>query len=171
MEAQLAGRQSEGLATAFAHFTHRFTNEKALYIQRIDVGAACGVSELFCIHRVVSLGPAGRRNVRCCVLWDYVTNKRTDLFSNGCIYITRLASAKLSLSKYSPSLGQSLFWTTAPNSASSFYTSLPNSAVRGPQIPHISIILRTGSSVESQGQVQVSICVLSQLPTLLYRLH
>ena len=64
------------------------------------------------------------------------------------VYTTRLASAKHSLSEYSPSLGQSLFWTTAPNSASSFYTSLPNSAVRGPQIPYISIILRTGSSVE-----------------------
>ena len=71
---------------------------------------------------------------------EQLTNKRTDLF---CIYKTRLSSAKHSLSEYSPSLGQFLLWTTAPNSASSFYTSLPNSAVRGPQKPHISIIYTT----------------------------
>ena len=87
------------------------------------------------------------------------------------LYKIRLASTKLCLSEYSPSLDESLFRTRAPNSASSFYTSLPNSVVRGLQKPHISILLRTGSSVESQGQVQVSTCVLSQLPTLLYRLH
>ena len=65
----------------------------------------------------------------------------TDLFSNGCIYETRLASPKLSLSEYSPSLDESFFRTRAPNSASSFYTSLPNSAVRGPLKPHISIMV------------------------------
>ena len=32
-------------------------------VHRIDVGAACGGSELFCIQCVVSLDPAGRRNV------------------------------------------------------------------------------------------------------------
>ena len=66
---------------------------------------------------------------------------------------------QLSLSEYSPSLGESLFRTRAPNSASSFYTSLLNSVVRGLQKPHISILLRTGSSVKSQGQVQVSLPV------------
>ena len=40
-------------------------------VHRIDVGAACGELELFCIQCVVSLGPAGRKNVRCCVLSDY----------------------------------------------------------------------------------------------------
>ena len=43
-----------------------------------------------------------------------------DLFSNYCKYTTRLASAKHSLSEYSPSLGESLFRTRAPNSALSF---------------------------------------------------
>ena len=48
------------------------TDEKALYIHRIDVEAGCGGggSELG-IQCVVLLGPAGRRNVRCCVLSDY----------------------------------------------------------------------------------------------------
>ena len=40
-------------------------------VHRIYVGAACGGLELFCIQCVVSLGPAGRKNVRCCILSDY----------------------------------------------------------------------------------------------------
>ena len=35
------------------------------------MGAARGGLELFCIQCVVSLGPAGRKNVQCCVLSDY----------------------------------------------------------------------------------------------------
>ena len=62
-----AGRTSEGVCSG--HFTHGFTDEKALY-----TGSTWGKlvgSELFCIQCVVSLGPVGRRNVRCSVLSDY----------------------------------------------------------------------------------------------------
>ena len=52
------------------HFTHGFTGEKALYTG-LTWGTASGGLELFCIQCVVSLGPAGRKNVRCCVLSDY----------------------------------------------------------------------------------------------------
>ena len=70
LEAQWAGRQSEGLATAFAPLYSRVYRRKGS-VHRIDVGAACGGLELFCIQCVVSLGPARRKNVRCCVLSDY----------------------------------------------------------------------------------------------------
>ena len=70
MEAQWAGRQSEGLATAFAPL-YSWVYRRKGSVHRIDVGAACGGLELFCIQCVVSLGPAGRKNVRCCVLSDY----------------------------------------------------------------------------------------------------
>ena len=70
LEAQWAGRQSEGLVTAFAlHYLWVYRRKGSVH--RIDVGVAGGGSELFCIQCVVSLGPAGRRNVRCCVLSDY----------------------------------------------------------------------------------------------------
>ena len=70
LEAQWAGRQSEGLVTAFAlHYSWVYRRKGSVH--RIDVGVAGGGSELFCIQCVVSLGPAGRRNVRCCVLSDY----------------------------------------------------------------------------------------------------
>ena len=48
------------------------TDEKVLYIHRIDVEAGCGGggSELG-IQCVVFLGPAGRRNVRCCVFFFF----------------------------------------------------------------------------------------------------
>ena len=65
LEAQWAGRQSEGLVTAAWVYRRKGS------VHRIDVGVAGGGSELFCIQCVVSLGPAGRRNVRCCVLSDY----------------------------------------------------------------------------------------------------
>ena len=69
-EAQWAGRQYEGLVTAFAlHYSWVYRRKGSVH--RIDVGVAGGRSELFCIQCVVSLGPAGRRNVRCCVLSDY----------------------------------------------------------------------------------------------------
>ena len=67
MEAQWAGRQSEGLATAFAPL-YSWVYRRKGSVHRIDVGAACGGLELFCIQCVVSLGPAGRKNVRCCGL-------------------------------------------------------------------------------------------------------
>ena len=65
--AQWAGRQSEGLATAFVPL-YSWVYRRKGFVHRIDVGAACGGLELFCIQCVVSLGPAGRR---CCVLSDY----------------------------------------------------------------------------------------------------
>ena len=68
--AQWAGRQSEGLATAFAPL-YSWVYRRKCSVHSIDVGAACGGLELFCIQCVVSLGPAGRKNVRCCVLSDY----------------------------------------------------------------------------------------------------
>ena len=52
-EAQMAGRQSEGLATAY--FTRGCTDEKAR--QGGSLGGEGG-SQLFCIQCVVSLGPA-----------------------------------------------------------------------------------------------------------------
>ena len=70
MAAQWAGRQSEGLVTAFAPL-YSWVYRRKGSVHRIDVGAACGGLELFCIQRIVSLGPAGRKNVRCCVLSDY----------------------------------------------------------------------------------------------------
>ena len=70
LEAQWAGRQSEGLVTAFTlHYSWVYRLKGSVH--RIDVGVAGGGLELFCIQCVVSLGPAGRRNVRCCVLSDY----------------------------------------------------------------------------------------------------
>ena len=70
LEAQWAGRQSEGLVTAFAlHYSWVYRRKGSVH--KIDVGAACGGLELFCIQCVVSLGPVGRKNVRCCVLSDY----------------------------------------------------------------------------------------------------
>ena len=68
--AQWAWRQSEGLVTAFA-LLYSWVCRRKGSVHRIDVGAACGGLELFCIQCVVSLGPAGRKNVRCCVLSDY----------------------------------------------------------------------------------------------------
>ena len=54
-------------------WNHRFymgLQTKRLCTQDRRGGSWWG-SELFCIQCVVSLGPAGRRNVRCCVLSDY----------------------------------------------------------------------------------------------------
>ena len=70
LKAQWAGRQSEGLVTAFAlHYSWVYRRKGSVH--RIYVEVTGGGSELFCIKCVVSLGPAGRRNVRCCVLSDY----------------------------------------------------------------------------------------------------
>ena len=67
LEAQWAGRQSEGLATAFVPL-YSWVYRRKSSVHRIDVGGSLwGV----CIQCVVSLGPAGRKNVRCCVLSDY----------------------------------------------------------------------------------------------------
>ena len=64
MAAQWAGCQSEGLVTAFAPL-YSWGHRRKGSVHKIDVGAACGGLELFCIQCVVSLGPAGRKNVRC----------------------------------------------------------------------------------------------------------
>ena len=66
----LVSSPTEGLSTAFAPL-YSWVYRRKGSVHRIDVGAACGRSELFCIKCVVSLGPAGRRNVQCCVLSDY----------------------------------------------------------------------------------------------------
>ena len=89
LEAQWAGRQSEGLATAFAPL-YSWVYRRKGSVHRIDVGAACGGLELFCIQCVVSLSPAGRKNVRCCVLSDYAcllaqSLLRTSVAGSGCV--------------------------------------------------------------------------------------
>ena len=52
------------LITAFAPL-YSWVYRRKGSVHRIDVGAACGGLELFCIQCVVSLGPAGRKKVRC----------------------------------------------------------------------------------------------------------
>ena len=53
LEAQWAGRQSEGLVTAFAlHYSWVYRRKGSVH--RINVGVADGGSELFCIQCVVS---------------------------------------------------------------------------------------------------------------------
>ena len=54
-EAQIAGRQSEGLATAFAPLYSRVYRRKGSTRGQFGRG---GGSQLFCIQCVVSLGPA-----------------------------------------------------------------------------------------------------------------
>ena len=82
LEAQWAGRQSEGLVTAALLMG---LQTKRLCTQDRRGGSWWGGSELFCIQCVVSLGPAGRRNVRCCVLSDYacLLAQRTSVAGSG----------------------------------------------------------------------------------------
>ena len=77
------------------HFTHGFTDEKALYTGS-TLGQLVGGGELFCIQCVVSLGPAGRRNVRCCVLSDYIFSPKFPSPKNiaSCRSIIRLPSIR-----------------------------------------------------------------------------